>query len=74
MRSAQFGFNNEVLNWLHQNYGKTKQSDRIFGLIDPQIVIAGFYLELVMNTIFIPHDFFTFVIPNQVFLVVWDEH
>lgn len=41
IRSAQFGVYNKVLSKLIENNGQTRKEDKIFTMIDPQIVLAG---------------------------------
>lgn len=42
IRSAQFGVNDFVIGHLHNRFGKTEKKDRILGVFDPLVVVAGF--------------------------------
>lgn len=42
IRSAQFGVNDFVIGHLHNRFGKTEKNDRILGVFDPLVVVAGF--------------------------------
>ena len=42
IRSAQFGINESAIKYLRENFGKVQAEDRIFGIFDWQVVVAGF--------------------------------
>jgi len=42
MRAAQFGVYELVLGKLRERYGPTPAAQRLFGVFDPQVVVAGF--------------------------------
>lgn len=42
IRSAQFGVNQAAKSILEERFGPTRPEQRIFGIFDPQVVVAGF--------------------------------
>lgn len=58
MRSAQFGVSGAAKNWLEENTTGGKPAQRLYGIIDWQVMVAGGMGGLSRGLVEIPTDFF----------------
>ena len=57
IRSAQFGVNSLVITKLREEYGITKEEDKVFKIFDPQVVVAGLFGGIARGVVEGPFEF-----------------